>query len=369
MNKEISFILILIAVVAMTSSASTTATLETDFPRVYTAITATPKDDSPSVPRFASYVDLIRVKQNNDATATISFIVHNNNELIRLENLASSPPTQTIGGIQVDADATTALHEKINFVGPQSRVGSPYTTIKDFPCYKNLQGSFKWMDAMVKRAKSIPGLSVTKKDIGNSYLKTQNATNGYNIWALKVTGTAPSGIRKGIFFVMSGLHPREYAPPELASRWVESLIDSYGKKADITAMLNYTEIHLVLQANPDGRVVAERDRELYIRKNRNPSSGFCSSDSIGVDLNRNFPFRYGLDSGSSSNECDETYRGVSAGSEPEVEAIVKYTKSIFPVAQRKVKPIIQQQVAYPESTTVGVFVDIHSYGNLVDFPW
>jgi len=56
---------------------------------------------------------------------------------------------------------------------------------------------------------------------------------------------------------MTGIHTREYAPPDLASQWAECLIDDYGNNADITAMLDHTEIHLVLQANPDGRQVAE----------------------------------------------------------------------------------------------------------------
>ena len=70
---------------------------------------------------------------------------------------------------------------------------------------------------------------------------------------------------------MSGLHPRELAPPELSSRWVESLINAYGNDADITAMLDYTEIHLVVQSNPDGRQVAETNPNVMRRKNMNPS--------------------------------------------------------------------------------------------------
>jgi murein tripeptide amidase MpaA len=172
-----------------------------------------------------------------------------------------------------------------------------------------------------------------------------------------------------VFFIMTGLHAREYAPPELASRWVESLIDDYGNNAGITAMLNYTEIHLVLQSNPDGRQVAENNRAVWRRKNLNPGNGNCAKLERGVDLNRNFPFRWGLNSGSSSDECAETFRGTAAASEPEVKAIIQYARSIFPVGQRKAKPIQQMQVAYPENTTMGVFLDIHSYGELVLSPW
>ncbi|KAI2490337.1 metallocarboxypeptidase [Fragilaria crotonensis] len=88
-------------------------------------------------------------------------------------------------------------------------------------------------------------------------------------------------------------------------------------------MLNYTEIHLVVQSNPDGRQVAETNRGAWRRKNLNPGRGKCGKSNQGVDLNRNFPFRWGLSSGSSSDECSETFRGSAAGSEPEVKAIMQ----------------------------------------------
>jgi carboxypeptidase T len=86
---------------------------------------------------------------------------------------------------------------------------------------------------------------------------------------------------------------------------------------------------------------------------------------IGVDLNRNFPYQWGLSSGLLSDQCSETYRGASAGSKPEVKAIMNYTRAIFPTAQRKADP----QAAYAEETTIGVFLDIHAYSNLVLPPW
>src|SRR3990172_2758111 len=52
------------------------------------------------------------------------------------------------------------------------------------------------------------------------------------------------------------------------------------------------------------------------RKNRRNNGG-C----FGVDLNRNYPYGWGYDNGSSNNPCSDTYRGPSAGSEPESQAI------------------------------------------------
>ena len=338
------------------------------FPRVYTAdVMAGPKIGG-KISRFPAEVDLLSHAQVSKALTKITFLVHDLEELIRLRGLATQPETKTVGRIKIDKNTTAELRQQIEYVGKRTRMASPYSTITDYPCYKNLQGSFDWINAMVARASSIPGLSITKSDIGNSYLKSKN-TGGYDIWALKITGTATAAANKGIFFVMSGIHAREYAPPELASRWIESLINGYGNDADITAILDYTEIHLVLQSNPDGRQVAETNRAVLRRKNVNPNRGRCTTASRGVDLNRNFPYRWGLTTGSSSNECSETYRGASASSEPEVKAIIGYINSIFPVAQRKTSPTTQEAVAYAKNTTRGVFLDIHSYGDIIVSPW
>ena len=68
----------------------------------------------------------------------------------------------------------------------------------------------------------------------------------------------------------------------------------------ITVMLFYlqTDIYIIVLTNPDGR--------LYIEKHLN----YCwRGTSNGVDLNRNFDWRYG-DRGSSVKKTDEEYRGV-----------------------------------------------------------
>ena len=56
---------------------------------------------------------------------------------------------------------------------------------------------------------------------------------------------------------MSAIHAREYATAELITRFAEYLVENYGTDPDITWLLDYNEIHLLLQANPDGRKHAE----------------------------------------------------------------------------------------------------------------
>ncbi len=126
----------------------------------------------------------------------------------------------------------------------------------------------------------------------------------------------------------------------------------------------------MLQANPDGLQGAEMNSSVLRCKNMNPGTAIkgktpCIQTQIWVDLIRNFSIQWGLSSGLSSNPCSETYRRASAGSELEVKAIMNYTRAIFPTAQWKA----DLQAAYAEETTIGVFLDIHAYSNLVLPPW
>ncbi|CAD8179000.1 unnamed protein product [Paramecium octaurelia] len=69
-----------------------------------------------------------------------------------------------------------------------------------------------------------------------------------------------------------------------------------------------------------------------IFKNRNPSnSNQCSYNEFGVDLTRNFQYKFGINEiGSSSNKCSQIYRGRNAFSESETLAIDKLVQQIRP---------------------------------------
>jgi uncharacterized repeat protein (TIGR01451 family) len=125
--------------------------------------------------------------------------------------------------------------------------------------------------------------------------------------------------------------------------------------------LDYTEIHILLHANPDGRKQAETG--LSWRKNTNQSYCSPTSTNRGADLNRNFEFQWGCCGGSSEYECDLTYRGPSSASEPETQAIQSYVRAIFPDQRGE---LLTDPA--PEDA-MGTFLDIHSYSELVIWPW
>jgi len=260
---------------------------------------------------------------------------------------------------------TSTNHRQLQGPRPWYETGSPgYDSIRGYPCYRTVEGTFATMDDMVEQYPNLAQVST----IGQSYL-------GEDIRVLKLTNSESPipDRRRGKMVALFGVHSRELGPPELGVRFAEWLLDGFDKDADRTWVLDYNVIHLLLIANPDGRMITEDNPEAYHRKNgndKNNNGRRCSGEfrQSGVDLNRNYAFMWGLDDGSSSNPCDETYRGPRPQSEPETRAIVKLGRKVFPRGQRR-KRAESKYFRPLVSRSKGIFVDVHSFGNLLVFPW
>lgn len=237
------------------------------------------------------------------------------------------------------------------------------TGITSFTCYRTIEESYA---SLAQLAAAQPNIA-SWVDIGNTWDKiTRLGPPGYDLFALVLTNKARPG-PKPRFFLMAAIHAREYTTAETATRFGEYLINNYGIDPDVTWMLDYGEVHIVVQSNPDGRKVAEQGYTQ--RKNRNTTSGNqpCSnpptnSSQFGVDLNRNSTFGWG-GPGASTGTCNLTYRGVSAASEPETTALENYIRSLYPDQRGP-----GRGDAAP-ADTAGVMISLHSYSELVLFPW
>jgi carboxypeptidase T len=230
-------------------------------------------------------------------------------------------------------------------------------TIPSFPCYETVEETYSQAQAF---AISKPNLA-TWLDAGNSWEKTANQ-GGYDIKVLKLTNSAIGG-NKPKLFINSAIHAREYTTAPLNLEFARWLVNGYGVNADATWILDHHEVHLMLQTNPDGRKKAETG--LSWRKNTNQAYCSATSNTRGADLNRNFSFGFNSTAGqgSSGNQCDLTYRGPSAASEPETQAIEAYVRSLWP-DQRGLN--LTDAAA---RTTSGIHIDLHSFSQLVLWPW
>ncbi len=234
-------------------------------------------------------------------------------------------------------------------------------TIPSFPCYRTVEETYASAKAIVD---AYPRLATWRR-VGQSWKRRQDPSDGYDLMVLRLTNSRTTQTKPALL-ITTALHAREYATAELGLRFAEHLADSYETDADVRWLLDHQEVHIMLQANPDGRKRAEEWR--LWRKNHN--TNHCPSQDLndgltgpGVDLNRNFDFKFGYPGGSSDQECDQTFRGPSAASEPETQAISKYMSDLFPDARGP-----GDRDAAPADTG-GVYLDIHSHGRLLLWPW
>lgn len=227
--------------------------------------------------------------------------------------------------------------------------------IPGYTCYRTVEETFASAQSIVN---NYPTLA-TWTDIGNSWQKNAGL-GGCEMMVLKLTNDNIPGPKPKLF-INAAIHAREYTTAELAMRFAEYLVNNYSTDADATWILDYHEIHLLLQTNPDGRKKAESG--LSWRKNTNQNYCGATSNNRGADLNRNFSFLWGCCGGSSGRQCDETYRGPSPASEPEVQAVEAYVRLQF---EDQRGPDINDPA---EDDTTGIHIDLHSSGRLVLWSW
>ena len=151
------------------------------------------------------------------------------------------------------------------------------------------------------------------------------SVQGQDILALKVTRDAkrlPDGLRPSVLY-SSAQHAREWITPEMTRRLMRHYLEHYRTDRDVRRVVNRTELWFVPVANPDGYDHTFTEGNRLWRKNLRDNDGDGVLTGLdGVDLNRNFPYRWGYDDeGSSPSVASETYRGPEPASEPETQAL------------------------------------------------
>lgn len=170
------------------------------------------------------------------------------------------------------------------------------------------------------------------------------SVEGRDIWAIKISDNPVTDEADEPCILYNGnIHAREIITPEVILYFIDHVVENYGKQPEITDIVDNRQLWLVPILNPDGHVQVEGGN-VWWRKNRRINS----DGKIGVDLNRNFGFMWGCDNiGSSPYTYSETYRGSSAFSEPETQALRDLVKEQHFIAA----------------------VNYHSYGRFWLYPW
>jgi hypothetical protein len=258
--------------------------------------------------------------------------------------------------VEVDQELTDMM------CAPRRPIAHQKAGIAGLPCYRTVDETFADVEILISRYPSLTEWI----DIGDSWEVHSGWEPGFegdDLMVLKLGNKQTAGVgtpaapdTKPILFVQGSIHARECPAPELLTRFAEELLAGYDIDADSTWLLDEHEIHLLLFLNPDGRRRAELG--MWWRKNAN--NNHCGNTvDRGIDLNRNFEFEWNCCGQSSEIECDQTYHGTGGASEPETRAVQDYLRSIFPDQWRPV----------PAADATGVFIDLHSYGREIYWPW
>jgi hypothetical protein len=195
------------------------------------------------------------------------------------------------------------------------------------------------LDAMQQQ---FPNLITVKQPID-----TFQSHEGRPVYWLKISDNPTVDENEPEILFTALHHAREPASVSQMIMFMWYLLENYAVNPEIQQMVDNTEIYFIPCINPDGYIYNETTNPNgggMWRKNRRDNN----DGTYGVDLNRNYGYMFGLDNtGSSPNTNDDTYRGPSAFSEPETQA-VKY---------------------FEENHNFGICVNYHTYGNLLIYPW
>lgn len=162
-----------------------------------------------------------------------------------------------------------------------------------------------------------------------------------DLWAIKISDNVAAQEHEARVVFLGGHHAREWIAVDVPYLLAEYLLSEYGANPQVTALVDNAEIWIVPMVNPDGHHYSVTSQRLWRKNRRNNRDG-----TFGVDLNRNYGHEWG-GPGSSGDTFSEIYRGPSAFSEPETQAVRDFLQAQPPVA----------------------LISYHSFSQLILYPW
>lgn len=257
-----------------------------------------------------------------------------------LQRLSEKGFTYTIREENLELKIRTAM---LN-ARTEAQLAEEGTDVWSLGLYPGYADILAWRDAL---AQQYPDLVRVEENIGTTI-------EGRAMWAIKISDNVQQDEDEPEIFLNGAIHAREVITPLLLMSYADTILARYTRGDSRTVdLVDSREIWIMPVINIDGYLYnegilddsqIENGGVVLWRKNRrhNPD------DSYGVDLNRNFPFKWGCDDeGSSSYMAYETYRGLTPASEPETQAIMNFVN---------------------DHHFTGV-LNYHSFGNSFIYPW
>lgn len=173
--------------------------------------------------------------------------------------------------------------------------------------------------------------------------KIGKTNQGRAIYGVRLSTAENVNYKPTILF--NGMHhAREIMTAEITTDIISYLAGNFDNPQTpwVRTWLENLAIWVVPQVNPDGNEIVWQS-DTWWRKNARGEG----SSIWGVDLNRNYVFQWNACGGSSGSKGSDTYRGASAGSEPETQAMMNFVKE----------------------KNFAMNVSYHSYSELVIYPY
>ena len=225
---------------------------------------------------------------------------------------------------------------------PANPSGPP--TVQDFPSADSAYHNYAEMTAELNQAVADHPAILRKTSLGTSY-------EGRDIPVIKISDNVATDENEPEVLYTAHQHAREHLTVEMALCLIKQLTDNYGTDARITGVVNSREIWIVPDMNPDG---GEYDIKggtyKNWRKNRQP---FGRGLTYGVDLNRNWGYKFGCCGGSSDRADSEIYRGPQAFWSPEIVNLRNF--------------VLSRRIGGVQQIKAGI--DFHTYSELVLWPY
>jgi len=190
---------------------------------------------------------------------------------------------------------------------------------RNFPL-GSMQGNYTW-DELNNRFDELLNLY---SNIISERLVIGQSIEGRDIWAFKISDNPNVDEDEPEVLFTSLIHAREPLSMMNLFYFAQKLAEGYNSDEEFTYLVNNREMWFVPVVNPDGYVFNEQIEPfgggMHRKNRRNTNCG--NGTTRGVDLNRNFGYEWGANNtGSSPDPCSDVYRGESAFSEPETQAV------------------------------------------------
>ncbi|KAF2107332.1 hypothetical protein BDV96DRAFT_506507 [Lophiotrema nucula] len=177
-------------------------------------------------------------------------------------------------------------------------------------------------------------------------ITTGTSVQGRILTGIHIWGSGGKGSKPAILF-HGTVHAREWISSMTVEYIAWQLLTKYSTDATVKSLVDKFDFYIIPIVNPDGFAYTQSTDRLW-RKNRQTVSG---NSCVGRDINRNWPYKWDVPGGASTNPCSETYKGQIAGDAPENKGLVANVNSLR------------------DGKGLRLYIDFHSYGQYILWPY